>query len=76
MLLKLKGRIIERYRSQWRFAAACGKDASWISQIIQGNKLPTPEEKEKFRIKLQIPEGEIDSYFVPSSEDPAGTQAA
>ncbi len=72
MLLKLKGRIVERYRSQWRFAAACGKDASWISQILNGVRIPTPEEKEKIRIKLRIDEAEIDGYFVPNQEEPVG----
>lgn len=60
---KLKGRIIERYRNQSRFAVLCGRDKSWISRIIQGRQSPTAEEKEKIRVKLRIKIEDIDSYF-------------
>lgn len=61
--LKLKFRIIEQYRTQSRFAVACGRKDNWISRIIQGRQLPTPEEKQQIQFKLRIPEEEIDSYF-------------
>ena len=60
---KLKARIVERYRTQSRFAVACGRNDNWISRIIQNQQLPTPEEKRKIQVKLQIPVEEIDSYF-------------
>lgn len=61
--LKLKFRIIEKYRTQSRFAVCCGRKDNWISRLIQGRQLPTPAEKEQIRLKLRIPEEEIDSYF-------------
>lgn len=61
--LNLKMRILEKYRTQSRFAVCCGKPENWISRIIQGRQEPTPEEKEKIKLKLQIPDDEIDSYF-------------
>ena len=61
--LKLKFRIIERYRTQSRFAVCCGRGDNWISRIIQERQLPTPEEKEQIRIKLKIKPEDIDSYF-------------
>ena len=71
MYLKLKDRIGEKYRNQRRFAVCCGKTDGWISRIVQGIRTPTPEEKEKIRIKLRISPEEIDSYFVHSTEFPA-----
>lgn len=61
--LKLKFRIIEQYRTQARFSAACGRNYNWISRLVQGHQLPTAAEKQKIRLKLGIPEEEIDSYF-------------
>ena len=61
MLLKLKFRILERYRTQSRFAVACGKNDNWISRIITGRQAPTQEDKEIFRRKLGIEN--IDDYF-------------
>lgn len=61
--LKLKFRIIERYRTQSRFAVACGRHDNWISRIIQKRQLPAPEEKEQIRVKLRISHEDIDSYF-------------
>ncbi len=60
---KLKARIIERYRTQERFAVCCGRKPNWISRLIQGQQLPKPAEKQKIRMKLGIPEEDIDSYF-------------
>jgi transcriptional regulator with XRE-family HTH domain len=61
--LKLKFRIIERYRTQSRFAVCCGKNDNWISRLIQGRQLPTLEEKRQIQTKLQIKPENIDSYF-------------
>lgn len=60
---KLKARIIEKYRTASRFAICCGRNDNWISRLIKGYQLPTPAEKEQIRLKLRIPEEEIDSYF-------------
>ena len=59
--LKLKIRIIERYRTQSRFAVACGKKDNWISRIITGRQVPTEEEKTKICTKLRIKN--VDDYF-------------
>lgn len=50
----LKCRILERYRTQARFAVACGKPENWISRIIMGRQLPTAEEKDLICRKLGI----------------------
>lgn len=60
---KLKARIIEKYRTQSRFAVACGRNANWISRIVQGIQLPTEKEKEQIRIKLNIKPENIDGYL-------------
>ena len=59
--LKLKLRIIEWYRTQSRFAVACGKKDNWISRIITGRQLPTEEEKKMICTKLKIENA--DDYF-------------
>jgi len=61
--LKLKFRIIEMYRTQSRFAVACGKGEHWISRIIWNRQIPNEQEKEQIRIKLKIKSEDIDSYF-------------
>jgi hypothetical protein len=62
--LKLKFRIIERYRTQTRFAIECGRNDNWISRIIQKRQFPTEQEKEQIRAKLEISPEKIDDYFV------------
>jgi len=64
MLLKLKGKIVERYRTQSRFAVCCGKPENWISRIITNRDKPTEQDINIFRVKLKIPGSEIDSYLV------------
>jgi hypothetical protein len=66
MNYKLKFRIIERYRTQARFAVACGKGENWISRIITEREAPTEEDKEIFRRKLRIKN--IDDYFPVTQE--------
>lgn len=65
MLLKLKAKIIERYRTQSRFAVCCGKHEPWISRIITGRDSATPEEKKLIAMKLRIQD--IDAYFEKST---------
>jgi len=54
MLAKLKVLIIERYRTQARFGAACGKGENWISRIIQRRDNPSEEDKNLICRKLRI----------------------
>lgn len=61
--LKLKAKIIEKYRTQGRFAVVCGKKDNWISRLVQGIQLPTEQEKEQIRAKLQISPEDINDYF-------------
>ncbi len=64
MRSKLKALIIEKYRNQSRFAVCCGKKEQWISRIIHLRQEPTAEEKTKIQRKLNIPDTEIESYFL------------
>lgn len=61
--LKLKAKIIEKYRTQSRFAVACGRQENWVSRLVQGIQLPTEQEKEQIRVKLQISPEDINHYF-------------
>ena len=57
MLIKLKVRILERYRSQSRFATCCGKGRkgeNWISRIIQERDIPSEKDKALIIRKLRI----------------------
>ena len=61
MLLKLKARIIEEYRTQSRFAAACGKKEQWLTRILTGRQTPNPNELMLLVTKLGITD--INKYF-------------
>lgn len=61
MNLKLKGKIVEHYHNQHRFAVACGKKENWISRIITGRQNPTKEEMDLICRKLRIENPE--DYF-------------
>jgi len=67
MLLKLKARIIEKYRSQSRFAVCCGKTEQWLTRIITGRQMPTDADKELFKRKLSIQN--IDEYLQKSTDN-------
>ena len=54
MLSKLKCRILEKYRTQSRFAVCCGKPEGWISRIIQRRDVATKEDREQICRKLGI----------------------
>ena len=60
---KLKARIVEMYRTQSRFAVACGRGDNWLSRIIQKQQLPTMQEKKQFMLKLKISPEDIENYF-------------
>lgn len=61
MLIKLKFRILEKYRTQSVFAICCGKPDGWISRIIQGRDVATKKDKELICRKLVIQDPE--EYF-------------
>ena len=61
MNLRLKFRILERYRTQSRFGVACGRNDDWISRIVTGRQAPTQADKDIFERKLGIKN--IDDYF-------------
>jgi len=54
MLTKLKVRILEKYRTQSRFAVCCGQGENWISRIIQERDVPSDESRNLICRKLQI----------------------
>jgi hypothetical protein len=60
--LGLKMEIISKYPTQFAFARACGKREDWLSQIINGRRDPTDQEKELIISKLGIP-GPNDALF-------------
>lgn len=70
MLLKLKAKIIEKYRTQSRFAICCGKPEQWLTRIITGRQKPTDEDKKIFKTKLRIEN--IDEYLEESTDSPWG----
>ncbi len=59
----LKFIIIQKFKSQTLFARECGRNDSWLSRLITGRQLPTKEEKEQIREKLNIRAEDIDLYF-------------
>lgn len=61
MLLKLKAKIIEKYRTQSSFAVCCGKKEQWLTRILTERQLPTLQEKALIATKLSIEN--IDGYF-------------
>lgn len=61
MLAKLKLKILERYRTQSRFAVSCGRTEGWISRIIQERDVPSAEDKVLICRKLRIKNPE--DYF-------------
>jgi len=61
MLTKLKIRIIERYHTQARFAAAAGRGENWLSRIVQERDTPSDKDKALICRKLQIQNPE--EYF-------------
>lgn len=61
MLMKLKVRVLEKYRTQSRFAVSCGKGENWISRIIQQRDAASEQDKELICRKLKIENPE--DYF-------------
>lgn len=60
---KLRGRIVEKFRSQRAFSEACGRSLSFISQYMCGKKYLTQNDIFKWAELLEIPGDEIDDYF-------------
>jgi len=54
MLAILKVLIIEKYQTQARFSAACGKGENWISRIIHKRDIPSKEDISLICRKLTI----------------------
>lgn len=83
---KLRGRIVEKFRSQKAFSEACGRSLSFISQYMCGKKYLTQNDIYKWAELLEIPGDEIDDYFFKrkvhgielgeNSEEDAGCQRA
>ena len=53
MNLILKGKIIEKYGSQWRFAHCLGTHEHVVSQVVRERKSLPPEDRKKWAEKLQ-----------------------
>ena len=60
---KLRGRIVEKYRTQEAFCKAVGKSHSFVSQYMNGKKVLDQPTIIKWAEALDIPSKEIDIYF-------------
>lgn len=60
---KLRGRIVEKFRSQKAFCAVCGKSRSFVSQYMCGKKYLSQDDIYRWAELLDIPGDEIDAYF-------------
>jgi len=52
MNLVLKGKIIEKFGSQWKFAHSLGTHEHLISQVVRGKRDLSPEDRKKWAEKL------------------------
>ena len=59
MNLVLKGKIVERYGSQWRFAQSLGVHEHQISQVVRGRRVLSPEDRKRWAEKLGEDEGRL-----------------
>ena len=50
--------LLSSFRSQTRFARACGKSDDWLSKIIVGRKDPAKKERELIASNLKVDDKE------------------
>ena len=60
---KLKGRIVEKYGSQSRFAEALGITENTVSRKMQGKVEFSKDDMINWAELLDIPQGDIPDYF-------------
>ena len=60
---KLRGRIVEKFGSQIKFANAVGCSLSFLSQYLNGRKKLDQPTMEKWMIALEIDPADIYEYF-------------
>lgn len=60
---KLKGKIIEKFGTEGRFAAALGKNLNTVSRKLNGKVSFSSYDIEKWCSALDIPIEEAGSYF-------------
>lgn len=60
---KLRGRIVEKYGSQGRFADAVGCSLSFLSQYLNGKKKLDQPRIDKWVNALDIDSADIYNYF-------------
>jgi len=53
MNLILKGKIIEMYGAQWKFAHSLGTHEHFISEVVREKRSLPPEERKRWAEKLQ-----------------------
>jgi plasmid maintenance system antidote protein VapI len=63
MNLKLKGKIIEKFGTQWKFAHSLGTHEHVVSQVIQGKRSLTVEDQKRWAEKL----GDKEERLFPSN---------
>ncbi len=54
----LKGRIVEKFGSQFEFARAIGEHESVVSRVVRGRLPLDPEKQKKWAGVLDVPEPE------------------
>lgn len=60
---KLRGRIIEKFGSQRAFCNAVGSNPSFVSKYLKGGANLSQNTIARWAEALEIPFGELDSYF-------------
>lgn len=60
---KLRGRIVEKFGSQIKFANAVGCSLSFLSQYLNGKKKLDQPTMEKWMMALEIDPADIYEYF-------------
>lgn len=60
---KLRGRIVEKYGTQEKFAEALGITKQWLSVKMTGKSPFNQKEMRQWCDLLDIPDGEISNYF-------------
>lgn len=61
MYPKLKWRILQVAKNQYRFAHRIGRSESWVSELIHGRRTPTQEERGLLKRHLDVED--LDELF-------------
>ena len=65
MNLKLKLKILEKFRTQSAFARVCGKSENWVSRIITGRQRPSKSDLALISKNFGVED--VDGLFGPNN---------